>query len=73
MSTIYCDLIGGAVNLELPKDFVTMLNVDIGYSSRDKRVKNLSYISSDDKWLIREYREDLFGRHFEGWVEVAGE
>jgi len=61
---------GGVVNLRLPEDFAIMKNVDIGYTSSNERVKNLSYISTDNKWLVREYREGFIDRHFEGWIEI---
>ncbi|OGR15464.1 MAG: hypothetical protein A2277_20715 [Desulfobacterales bacterium RIFOXYA12_FULL_46_15] len=61
---------GNAVNLELPDDCARILGVDIGYVSKDERVKNLTYLSTDGKIYSREYREGLIDRKFEGWLEV---
>ena len=61
---------GSAVNLELPEDCAKILGVDIGYISKDERVKNLTYLSTDGKIYSKEYREGLVDRNFEDWLEV---
>ena len=61
---------GGAVNLELPEDCAQVLAVDIGYSEKNERVKNVTYRSTDGAIYSREYREGLIDRNFEGWLEI---
>lgn len=61
---------GGAVNVELPDDCIKILGVDIGYKSKSKRVKNLTYLASDTTIYSKEYREGIIGREFEGWLEI---
>ncbi len=61
---------GGAVNLELPEDCEEVLGIDIGYKSKNERVKNVTYRSTDGAIYSREYREGLIDRNFEGWLEV---
>jgi hypothetical protein len=61
---------GNAVNLELPEDCVKILGVDIGYLSKDERVKNLTYLSTNGTIYSKEYREGLVDSTFEGWLEV---
>ncbi|MEM7583079.1 MAG: hypothetical protein AAF560_06840 [Acidobacteriota bacterium] len=61
---------GGAVNLELPEDCEEILGVDVGYSSKSERVKNVTYRSSDGAIYSREYREGFIDRNFEGWLEI---
>ena len=61
---------GGAVNLELPSDCQKILGVDIGYASKRKRVKNVTYLSTDGAIYAKEYREGFIKRHFDGWLEV---
>lgn len=63
--------IGGAVNLELPEDCVTVLGVDIGYLSENERVKNLTYLSKDGAIYSKEYLEGIVDRQFEGWLEIG--
>ena len=62
--------LGTAVNLELPDDCEQVLGVDVTYSTKNERSKNLVYRSRDGKILAREYREGLLARHLEGWIEV---
>jgi hypothetical protein len=62
--------IGKPVNLRLPEDCAEVLGVDVGYSARDERVKNLVYRATDGRVLAKEYREGLVARHFGGWLEV---
>lgn len=64
---------GNAVNLELPEDCARVLGVDIGYSSKDERTKNLTYLSTDGAIYSKEYREGLIDRNFEGWLEIKAE
>lgn len=59
-----------AVNLRLPEDFVKIVNVDIGYKSKDERVKNLVYINNEGLLLSKEYQEGFIDRHLSGWLEV---
>jgi hypothetical protein len=61
---------GNAVNLELPEDCARILGVDIGYTSKDERIKNLTYLSTNGAIYSKEYREGLIDRSFEGWLEV---
>nr|NJM04194.1 hypothetical protein [Desulfobacula sp.] len=61
---------GDAVNLELPEDCDRILGVDIGYVSKNERVKNLTYVSANGAIYSKEYREGLVDRNFEGWLEV---
>jgi len=61
---------GDAVNLELPEDCERILGVDIGYVSKNERVKNLTYVSTNGAIYSKEYREGLVDRNFEGWLEV---
>ena len=61
---------GNAVNLELPEDCEEILGVDIGYSSKNERVKNVTYRSTDGAIYSKEYREGFIDRGFEGWLEV---
>lgn len=61
---------GNAVNIELPEDCVRILGVDVGYVSKDERVKNLTYLSTNGAVYSKEYREGLVDRNFEGWLEV---
>jgi hypothetical protein len=61
---------GDAVNLELPEDCDRILGVDIGYVSKNERVKNLTYVSTSGAIYSKEYREGLVDRNFEGWLEV---
>lgn len=61
---------GNAVNLELPEDCEKILGVDVGYVSKNERVKNLTYLSTDGVIYSKEYREGLIDRNFEGWLEV---
>ena len=61
---------GNAVNLELPEDCARILGVDIGYTSKNERIKNLTYLSKDGAIYSKEYREGLIDRSFEGWLEV---
>jgi len=61
---------GDAVNLELPEDCDRILGVDIGYVSKNERVKNLTYVSTNGAIYSKEYREGLVDRNFEGWLEV---
>jgi hypothetical protein len=61
---------GDAVNLELPEDCERILGVDIGYVSKNERVKNLTYVSTSGAIYSKEYREGLVDRNFEGWLEV---
>jgi hypothetical protein len=62
--------IGDVVNLELPKDFKKLINVDISYGGQGERTKNLVYLTNDGKLLSKEYREGLMARHFEGYLEI---
>ncbi|MBU2631487.1 MAG: hypothetical protein KKE61_22990 [Proteobacteria bacterium] len=61
---------GNAVNLELPEDCTRILGVDVSYLSKNERVKNLTYLSTDGAVYSKEYREGLIDRNFEGWLEV---
>ncbi len=61
---------GNAVNLELPEDCTKVLGVDVGYTSKNERVKNLTYLSTSGAIYSKEYREGLVDRAFEGWLEV---
>jgi hypothetical protein len=61
---------GGAVDLELPDDCAKVLGVDIGYESKDERIKNMTYLSTDGAIYSKEYREGIIDRRFEGWLEV---
>jgi hypothetical protein len=61
---------GRPVNLRLPEDCAEVLGVDVGYSAKDERVKNLVYRATDGRILAKEYREGIVARHFEGWLEV---
>lgn len=61
---------GNAVNLELPEDCEKILGVDVGYVSKNERVKNLTYLSTDGVIFSKEYREGLIDRNFEGWLEI---
>lgn len=61
---------GTPVNLRLPQDCARILNVDIGYSSSNERVKNLVYLSTDGRIRAKEYREGFISRNFEGWLEI---
>jgi len=63
--------IGTAVDLELPKDCKEVLGVDVGYSSKDERVKNLVYRNINSKIMTKEYREGFINRHFGGWLEIT--
>jgi hypothetical protein len=56
--------------LELPEDCDRILGVDIGYVSKNERVKNLNYLSTGGVIYSKEYREGLVDRNFEGWIEV---
>ena len=62
--------IGNATNLELPEDCIKIFGVDIGYTSKEERVKNLTYLSADGAIYSKEYREGFIDRNFEGWLEV---
>ncbi len=62
---------GVPVNLELPEDCQKVLSVDVGYASKDERVKNLVYRTTKGRILAKEYREGLINRHFEGWIEIV--
>lgn len=62
---------GDIVNIELPEDCSEVLGVDIGYTSKNERVKNLIYRSKKNEIFAKEYREGLIDRHFEGWVEIV--
>lgn len=64
---------GGVVNLALPKECAKVLNVDIGYSGKTERSKNVTCLTADGRVLAKEYREGLLDRHFGGWLEVKGE
>ncbi len=61
---------GKAVNLELPEDCEEVLGVDVGYSEKGERVKNVTYRSTGGAIYSREYREGFIDRAFEGWLEV---
>lgn len=61
---------GNAINLELPEDCTRILGVDVGYLSKNERVKNLTYLSNDGAVYSKEYREGLIDRNFEGWLEI---
>ncbi len=61
---------GSAVNLELPEDCEEVLGVDVGYSSKGERVKNVTYRSTSGAIYSREYREGFIDRRFEGWLEI---
>lgn len=61
---------GGTVNAELPDDFASVLNVDIGYSSKEERAKNLVYLSTDGNIYAKEYRDGFIERNLSGWLEV---
>ena len=61
---------GTSVDLELPKDCKKILGVDVGYSSKNERTKNLTYLSTDGNIYSKEYREGIFDRMLEGWLEV---
>lgn len=61
---------GKAVNSKLPDDFAEMINVDIGYKSKNERVKNLVYLSTDGNVYGKEYQEGMIGRHKSGWLEI---
>jgi len=63
--------LGDIVNLELPEDCTEVLGVDVGYSSREERVKNLVYRSNKGEIFAKEYREGVIDRHLEGWIEVV--
>ena len=61
---------GTVVNLRLPKDAKEVLCVDVSHVSKDERVKNLTYRTTQGKILSREYREGLISRNFNGWLEI---
>lgn len=60
--------VGGAVNYKLPKDCVKILDVDVSYDSKSRRVKNLVFLSSDGGIWTKEYREGLLNT--EGWMKI---
>jgi hypothetical protein len=60
--------IGGAVSYQLPKDCAQVLDVDISYDSKKKRVKNLIFLSTDGGVWAKEYREGAFAA--EGWMRI---
>lgn len=62
---------GKAVNLELPENCAKIICVDIDYESKDERVKNLIYLSTDGSIYAKEYREGIIDRCFEGWLEIS--
>jgi hypothetical protein len=62
---------GDVVELELPEDCSEVIGVDIGYSSKNERVKNLTYRSNKNEIFSKEYREGIIDRHLEGWIEVV--
>ena len=62
---------GDIVNLELPEDCKEVLGIDVGYTSKNKRVKNLVYRSIKGEIFAKEYRESIIDRRFEGWIEVV--
>ncbi len=61
---------GKATNLELPEDCEQVLGVDIGYTAKKERVKNVTYRSTDGAIYSKEYREGFIDRGFEGWLEI---
>ncbi len=61
---------GWAVNLEIPEGCSKILWVDIGYSSTNARVKNLTCKKDDGKIISKEYREWFIDRFFEGYLEI---
>lgn len=61
---------GNAINLELPEDCARILGVDVGYMSKNERIKNLTYLSTDGVIYSKEYREGFIDRNFEGWLEI---
>lgn len=63
---------GGAVNLELPEGCAKVLNIDIGYDSKNERTKNVVCLMTNSTVMAKEYREGLIDRNFEGWLEVKG-
>ncbi|MFA5358817.1 MAG: hypothetical protein WC310_03290 [Patescibacteria group bacterium] len=63
--------VGGVVNLRLPEDCAQVLGVDVSYSGSNERVKNLAYRSNTGQIFVREYREGLINRRFEGWLEIV--
>lgn len=60
--------VGGAVNYKLPKDCVQILDVDISYDTKNKRVKNLVFLSSDGQIWSKEYRDGALDG--EGWMRI---
>ena len=63
--------LGAVINLRLPKDCAQVIGVDISYAGPDERVKNLTYKSTGGKIFSKEFRQGLFDRHMEGWLEVV--
>ncbi|MGN7611426.1 hypothetical protein ACQZV8_04985 [Magnetococcales bacterium HHB-1] len=62
--------VGDVVNLELPKDFKKLVNVDISYAADNVRTKNLVYLNVKGHLMAKEYREGLLNRHFGGYLEI---
>lgn len=60
--------LGGAVNYKLPKDCARILDVDISYDSKNKRVKNLVFLSTDGGIWTKEYRDGALAA--EGWMRI---
>jgi len=61
---------GSAVDLRLPEDCAKVLGVDVTYSDKNERNKNLTYLATNGKILSREYREGFLDRYLEGWLEI---
>ena len=61
-----------AVDLELPENCKRIVNVDVGYDSKNERVKNLVYLTNDGRIMTKEYFEGFLDRHFGGYMEVKG-
>jgi hypothetical protein len=61
--------VGGAVTYKLPKDCAKVLDVDVSYDKKNKRVKNLVYMSTDGEIWSKEYRDGTF--EAEGWLKIV--
>ena len=61
---------GKPVDTKLPDDCAEVLVVDVSYKSGSKRVKNLTFRSTDGSIYAKEYRDGFIDRKFSGWLEI---
>ncbi|MFQ5560603.1 MAG: hypothetical protein ACE5FU_08475 [Nitrospinota bacterium] len=62
--------VGDIVNIEIFEKCKKVIGVDITFSNKNERTKNLTCRTGSGAILSKEYREGIIDRHFEGYMEI---